>query len=690
MFGAVDFTRSSSFTAVLNVYAAEVAKPISKYLFGKFTEHLGRNIYRGMWAQILENPSFEPHCFFANKIGVLEERLNSMEKLFPDIKLLESFRNGVAYGWARYGEGDVTYSLVPDCMGSWMSQRIEVRSLNTDGVGIQQPIFLPLHREDEYELSIWLKGNAGIRVAVETADEDKRRLGEETIKDVKPKWSKHVRKFKVSRQGVEGGTPLVFSVFLDKPGTVILDHCFLFPADNIEGFDPDVVRLIRESNITIIRYPGGNFASQYHWKDGIGSIENRPIRLNRAWNIAEYNHVGTDEFMKFCSLVGAEPLICVNAGDGKPREAAEWVEYCNGDLNTKYGRLRAENGHPEPYNVKYWEIGNELWGRVQMGYCNASEYAERYERFYKAMSKVDPSIKFIANGYGLEWDKVLVQRKAGILRSLSIHLLIGGRISKENVQNDDVYHGLIGYTYWLRSYLEKIRDEMQKKVKEPKIAITEQQVFTNRPYLPNNETLTEALFYSGIINTSICLGDFVELITHSALVNHGGGLRKEREMVYADPVYYARKIYATQPGKHPVKLRIETPAFNTKHLPAVSLPREDTAAPELHGLPAVKDVPYMDAIALLSEDGNVLSIIVSNRHPNNPIETKIRLRHFEPQRIVKTKTLNGPSYMSRNTLEKPDLVKITEDLLTVGEEELTYEFPAHSITNLIFKREKDR
>ncbi len=668
----VEFSPSSLGTATLNVYAENVFKPISKYLFGKFTEHLGRNIYRGMWAQILENPSFEPHCFFANKMDVLEERLKRIERLFPGVKMLESFRSGVAYGWAKYGEGEATFSLVPDCVGSWTSQRIDAFSLDTEGIGVQQPIFLPLHREDEYELSVWIKGNVKtMKIAVETIDKDKRLLGEETIKDIKPRWSKHFVKFKVSRSGVERGTPLIFSIFLTEPGTVMLDHCFLFPADHIEGFDPDVIRLVKEAGVTLIRYPGGNFASQYHWKDGIGSIENRPIRLNRAWNIAEYNHVGTDEFMKFCSLVGAEPLICVNAGDGAPEEAAEWVEYCNGDLNTTYGRLRAENGHPKPYNVQYWEIGNELYGRWQIGYCSAEEYAERYERFYRAMSKVDPNIKFIANGYDLEWDRVLVERKGSIIRSLSIHLLIGGRVPVD-APADKVYHGLIAYTYWLRNYLRKIRDEMLKRIKEPKIAITELQIFTKHPNLPNNKTLTEALFYSGVINTSICLGDFVELITHSALVNHGAGLNKEREIVYADPLYYAQKIYATQLGRRPVKLHVETSMFSVE---------------EFYGLPAVKDVPYLDAIALLSENRKILSIIASNRHPSESIQAKIYLHGFKPKKTVEIQTLNGPSYMSRNTWEKPDLVKIMEERATVDEKEFEYSFPAHSITNLIFKRD---
>jgi len=672
-FRAVEFIRgSSSSTAALDVYVTEItAKPISKYLFGKFTEHLGQNIYHGMWAQILENPSFEPGCFFANEIGLLKESLSRTDHLFPGVKLLESFQNGVAYGWAKYGEGDVAYSVVPDCVGSWTSQRIEARSLKRGGAGIQQPVFLPLHREAEYELSLWLRGDAkGLTVAVETADEDRRRLGGEAIRDIEPKWSRCTKRFRVSTQGVERGSPVIFSLSLDKPGMVMVDHCLLFPADHIKGFDPDIVRLTRESSLTLLRYPGGNFASQYSWKDGVGPTEKRPIRLNRAWKMAEYNHMGTDEFMAFCSLVGCEPLICVNAGDGRPEEAAEWVEYCNGGSNTKYGKLRSENGHPEPYNVCFWEIGNELYGRWQMGYCGAEEYAERYGRFHKAMSKVDPEIKFIANGHDLEWDKIIAQRKGDILRSLSIHLLQGGGVPDE-APGDEVYHSLIGYTYWLRDYLEEIRGEMVKRVKEPRMAITELQIFTKRPHLPNNKTLTEALFYSGIVNTSINLGDFVEMITHSALVNHGAGLRKEREIVYADPVYYARKLYATQTGRWPTKVSIETPTFNVS---------------ELAGLPAARDVPYVDAVALLNGDRDTLSIIVSNRHPGKSIEAEICLHGFRAQEAVKTKTLNGPSYMSVNTWETPDLVKTMEDHTTIAKEEPRYVLPAHSITNLIFKK----
>jgi len=668
----IKYIRSDAVT--LNAYPSKKeANPVSKYLFGKFTEHLGRNIYEGMWAQILKNPSFEPCNFFGKDNAVLEQRLSLMKEAIPTVKILESFHDGVAYYWAKYGEGDVIYAVVPECVGSWTSQKIDARSLKTGKAGIQQPIFLPLHRENIYELSLWVKGDAKrVTCAVETL-EDNRILGEKVITSIEAgRWEKKNVSFKVSKEGVDRGQPLVFSISLTEPGMVLLDHCFLFPADNLNGFDPDVVRLFKEANLTLLRYPGGNFVSQYNWKDGVGPVEKRPIRFNKAWNMAEYNHVGTDEFMKFCSLVGCEPLICVNAGDGKPEEAAQWVEYCNGNVDTVYGKLRAENGNPEPYQVKFWEIGNELYGPWQEGYCSAEEYAERYERFYRSMIKVDPGIKFIANGYDLDWNEKVIARKGSIIRSLSIHPLIGGRLPKD-IPPEDVYHSIIGFTYWSVQYLEQLKNMMLKAVREPKLAVTELQIMTG-PRLPNNKTLTEALYYSGIVNASIQHGDFVEMITHSALVNHGGGLRKEKEIVYADPVYYAQKLYA----KHcieqfPVKLVIETPMFDV---------------PELQRLPKVRNVPYIDAIALLDKDEKTLSLIVSNRKPDTQVKAKIYLHDFEAYEKVKTETLSGPSYMAVNTMEKPDRVKIFEDEDTILAVKLEHVFQPHSITALIFKNEK--
>ena len=137
------------------------------------------------------------------------------------------------------------------------------------------------------------------------------------------------------------------------------------PLSNKKGYRKDVVEAVSRLK-PIIRWPGGCFASGppelgYHWLDGVGPKEKRRMILDLARRFEESNRFGTDEFLEFCRLTNAEPFITVNAGSGTAEEAAHWIEYCNYPGNTYYANLRKENGHPEPYNVKYWSIGNEVW-----------------------------------------------------------------------------------------------------------------------------------------------------------------------------------------------------------------------------------------------------------------------------------------------------------------------------------------
>ncbi|HIE50131.1 MAG TPA: hypothetical protein EYP85_00070 [Armatimonadetes bacterium] len=656
--------------ARIEVFTAERRKtPVSPYLYGKFTEHLGRNIYNGMWAQVLWNTGFEPGKYFGQRgEAAREQRLRQIERYLNLPGLVESYRQGVAYAWARYGGGEVTYSLDADRINSDTAQKIVVRALSTPEVGLQQPLFLPLHRTGDYELRLWAKGTVKtLHVAVRTLEGQE--LGGGTLTGLSREWQRHTLRFTLQREGVARGQVLRFTLGLQEPGTLWLDQCFLFPADHQRGFDPDVVRLLRESNLTLLRYPGGNFASGYHWKEGVGPMDERPIRLNPAWNRDEPNHVGTDEFMAFCELVGCEPLICVNAGDGTPEEAAQWVEYCNGGPDTEYGALRAKNGHPEPYGVKFWEIGNELYGHWQIGHCTAPEYAERYAQFYQAMRARDPDILFIANGQHAAWNGPIIQRDAQILHSLSIHTLIGGGVPADTPP-ETVFRSLMAYPTWYEGHLQALGRQMAQGGVRPRLAITELQIFTNKPNLPNNSTLSEALFWAGIVNTAIRLGDLVELITHSALVNHGGGLRKEREIVYPNPVYWARRLYATQPGRWPVRVRVTTPHFSVLRL---------------HNLPAVRNAPYLDAVALLDDAGEELNLLVTNRHPTDALAAEIVLADLPAQTEVFVQTLTGSDYMARNTWERPGEVKLRESTIKAQAKGLTYTFPACSLTRLRFR-----
>ncbi|NIM51398.1 MAG: hypothetical protein GTN78_18260 [Gemmatimonadales bacterium] len=375
--------------------------------------------------------------------------------------------------------------------------------------------------------------------------------------------------------------------------------------------------------------------------------------------------------MTFCRLVGCDPLICINAGDGTPEEAAHWVEYCNGGANTEYGKLRAKNGHPEPYGVKYWEIGNELYGSWQIGHCTAEEYAERYARFHEAMHAVDPDIQFIANGQDPRWNPPIIKRNAETLRSMSIHLLNGSGIPAETPP-ESVFRSFMAYATWQEGHLQVLGEQMAEGgVANPRLAITELQIFTTSHELPNNQTLSEALFWSGIVNTAIRLDDLVEIITHSALVNHGAGLCKQRQIVFPNPVYWARRMYATQPGRWPVRVRLTGPRFSV---------------PALHDLPAVENAPYLDAMALLDDSGEQLNLFVTNRHPTEPLTADIALHDFPVKIEVLVETLTGSDYMALNTREHPDAVSPNQTTVRADPTGLTHAFPAASLTRLRFCR----
>jgi alpha-N-arabinofuranosidase len=180
-------------------------------------------------------------------------------------------------------------------------------------------------------------------------------------------WCQLRSVFHVSNADVPRGARLKLRLLIPAQSTILLDQVLLSPTDAIEGWDPEVVHLLRNMRLSVLRFPGGNFVSGYHWQDGIGPIEQRPGKPNPAWPEWEPNHVGTNEWLTLCELVGAEPMICVNAGNGSPEEAANWVRYCNDPMTTEWGQLRAAHGHPTPYHIRLWEVGNELWGNFQVG-----------------------------------------------------------------------------------------------------------------------------------------------------------------------------------------------------------------------------------------------------------------------------------------------------------------------------------
>ena len=230
----------------------------------------------------------------------------------------------------------------------------------------------------------------------------------------------------------------LFGSFIEHLGRAVYEGIYEpgHPTADENGFREDVIGLIRELNVPIVRYPGGNFLSGYDWRDGIGPREKRPTRLDLAWLTTETNEFGTDEFMKWCKKTGITPMMAVNMGTGTILDAAHLVEYCNHAGGTTISDLRRENGAEEPYNVKYWCIGNEMDGPWQTGHLSADEYGKKALEAAKVMrwtngeyeKNAPHDLKLIVSGSSNhemktfpEWDRVVLEHTYEAVDYLSMH-----------------------------------------------------------------------------------------------------------------------------------------------------------------------------------------------------------------------------------------------------------------------------
>jgi alpha-N-arabinofuranosidase len=204
----------------------------------------------------------------------------------------------------------------------------------------------------------------------------------------------------------------IFGSFIEHLGRCIYGGVYEegSPLSDTRGFRKDVLDAARGLRIPILRWPGGNFVSGYHWLDGVGPRDKRPRRTELAWDAEESNRFGTNEFIEYCRVLGTEPYICVNMGSGTMDEAQAWVEYCNGTGNTAWADLRRQHGYPEPHRVRYWGLGNEMYGSWQIGNTSAHDYVKKARAFALMMKRTDPSIQLIGCGHNgwSEWDEIVL------------------------------------------------------------------------------------------------------------------------------------------------------------------------------------------------------------------------------------------------------------------------------------------
>lgn len=714
---AVESMAEEPTPASLIVFAKDrAAQPIPRELTGKFAEQMtpgrgwnsnaqsgnvnkGDNIYNGMEAQVLRNPTFAAWSFGNGQAdpdgGVMLQ--NDREKVAQTIRrsapyqgwpereiegMLISYQDGLACWWTRVGSRtEVQVSPDTGSRGG-RAQRIEVKA---GGQGIAQWTYLPLHRTRKFEFRLYARALRVRDLTVSLSASDSADSGSQvTVSGLGDDWRWFSGTLEVP-DGVPADAPCRFAIVANEPGQFVLARALLLPSDHVNGADPDVVRLLKESRLPLLRWPGGNFTSAYHWEDGVGPTEYRPTRPNYAWGGTEPNLFGTDEFMAFCRSVGCEPLLCVNCGSGTPEEAVRWLEYCNGSTDTPMGQLRAANGHPEPYHVTRWEVGNELWGRGgQYNWTTPSGYVDRYMRFARLLLAADPNLKLYACGAqglrGSAWNDTLIAGAAPMLHGITDHPLVGGKIPAD-ADPLDVYRDFMAVPQVLERKWGELREKMTRAgIKDPRLGLTELQLFATigpartatparltQANLVNPSTLGEALYDVLIYHAAVRLGPFLDMITHSATVNHGGGLRKEHESVYANPCHYAQSAFADLAGATAVRTEVEAP---TEAAPLVM--------PSLHNATSGETFKTVDAVAALTPEGNLLLSIVY-RGTSGPARLAVEIRDFAAAPLVAVHTLSGPAPWAANSLQNPDLIKPVDTVVEAHNGRLTIDLKPYSV-----------
>jgi len=352
--------------------ATRTGQPITKLIFGGFMEPATT----GVWAEMLSDRKF----------------FNEITSNLPPATGRGGFgMRGPLRRWMSVGaDSFVVMDRKNPYAGEW-TPLVRLEAAVPHGIS-QSGIVLVGGRA--YAGRVVLEGSPGIKVHVSLIwgpnAGDRQTI---TINTITAGYAKFPLKFTPKADSSEGRLEIAGT----GSGSFHIGAVSLMPADNVSGFKAANVRLLKEMGICIARWPGGNFVSAYDWRDGLGDHDKRPPRRELAWNGMESNDMGIDDFMTFCRLIGAEPYIAVNAGLGDAHSAAEEVEYVNGPATSRLGQLRAANGHPAPYGVKIWGIGNEMYGPWQWGHMSITQYPDKHNLIVKAMRKVDPTIKVIAS-----------------------------------------------------------------------------------------------------------------------------------------------------------------------------------------------------------------------------------------------------------------------------------------------------
>jgi alpha-L-arabinofuranosidase len=641
-------------TASIHIDVSRVENHVSPRMYAGFVEMMAEDVKRGLTAEMLLDRSFEQPTDYLGLPAHWQLEPDERNDNVGAIKFVQTTDD--AYPRMDQATNTPNHSLkitltpgdITDMRRGLSQGRLSVRA----GESYKMYLWARLPPDQGY------KGQ--VRVALEADETDGATYAQATLTLDAGDWQRYT----VSLTPNTTDRFAKLSLLFDGKGILFLDQLSLEPDAARTEVRPDSEAMIGELHPSFIRWPGGNVAQDYHWQWGIGPRDLRPVWINKAWsNAPEPNDLGTDEYLALCNRLHIEPSITVNVnGAGAtPEEAAAWVEYVNGPATSTYGSMRAANGHPAPYGVHQWELGNEIFGDWVRGHVTAEQYAQAAVRYAQAMRAVDPTIKLIAVGEGIfpnsdAWNSAVLRIAGSSIQYLAVHdyTSLAQNATAPNPR-DTMMSRATEYEANYRHMGDLIR---QNAPEQPiKLIVNEWNLFYGADVI---QSMEGAVYASRMMNGFERDGDIVDANSISDLLNGwvGGVIQASRDRVYGTSQFYAIEMYSEHLGTD--RLRID---INSPELPS--------------GLKVI------DAAATRSTDGTKLFVKLSNADPTQAITTSVDLGASAHPANVEFNLLAAPGGHQRNTFTAPRQIIPARQALHC-ERICTVTLPADSVAVLTF------
>lgn len=443
------------------------------------------------------------------------------------------------------------------------------------------------------------------------------------------------------------------------------------------GFRTDVRDALKGLDMPVLRWPGGNFVSGYHWVDGVGPKDDRPSKMDLAWNAVEPNTFGTDEFFEYCDELGTEPYICFNMGTGTLEEALAWVEYCNGTRDTYWANLRRENGHREPYGVRYWGLGNEMWGDWQIGHMTAEAYAAEAKRWALALRRLDPDIKLVAcgrNGWS-GWDELVINELVRYVDYHSIHMYSGSDDYWSSVfqpmQADRSIRACAAMIERAR-YVQKVEHPVQVIYDEWNVWFATRGDRRADRVVEERHTLVDALAVATYLNVFTRNCTTLHMANMAQMINVLAPIVTAPDGMFLQAIYHPFKLASHRTLGTALDVWVDAPTKDFVDIPGDRVPN------------LVADLgpfPLLDVAATVDEDRKNLAVSVVNRGLED-LASRLELPVGVTVTGIAAEVINAPSVESINDFDAPGVVAVAEgaEPEQVDGGIVHYTFPAHSVT----------